>query len=96
MKIRLLGVSESSLDCDFKINDIHDVLKVEVSGDTSAYDIFYMVESKTGHRIWVQDITVEEVISSAEHDEFIRKINRFIKKQYKNHLQFKFKFEICL
>lgn len=97
MKIKLMGLSESALDCDFKLNNIHDVLKVGVSGDTSAYDIFYLIDSNTNHKIWVQDITIEEIETDKNVKKFINSIDKFITQQYKdNGLQFEFKFELEL
>lgn len=96
MKIRTIGLTPSMSDCDFNLDSIYPVLKVKISGDTTAYDIFYLIESPTGHKAYIQDITTEEIDLDEKYLEFRKYINKFTTKLYKKNIWFKFDFELDL
>jgi hypothetical protein len=69
MKIKVMGLTEQDIENGFEIGKNYEVNRVDISGDTYSYDIWYQI-SNGKYNTCLQDLSGEDV----EYDERIDKV----------------------
>lgn len=89
MKIKLLGLTKDLEQKGFKIDNTYNILKISISRDPTAYDVFYQVKSERGTLEWLHDLLVEEI-------DFDKKYLKMLEQFDQIEIPYKFNFEIIL